>query len=101
MTTLHEGVQLLRSAGLTPQHLHRLLGVATPTVARWYRGQGNTKWKPNHFDDLVSAVANAIEDGKLPVDTTGLRKLEALAVTFVTASRYFRQYAGEVAARTD
>lgn len=100
MTTLHEDVQVFRDAGLTPQHLHRLLGVATPTVARWFRGQGNTRWKPNRFDDLVSAVKDAVADGKLPVDSTGLRKIEARAVTFVTASRYFRKRT-EVATPTD
>ena len=60
--------ELVKSAGLKPRHIHRLLNVSRVTASNWLRGAT----QPHHFmrektDMLMAAVQAAVKDEKLPV----------------------------------
>lgn len=59
---------ILKSAGVQPRHVHRLIGVSRVTASNWLRGQT----KPHALvrdkaELLMSAVSSALNDERLPI----------------------------------
>lgn len=60
--------EVMKTAGVKPRHIHRLVGVSRVTASNWIRGTTKPHSLVSHKAKvLYDAVALATEDGLLPV----------------------------------
>lgn len=75
---MHPDIQVLKEAGLRPSHIALLLDVSRNTATNWYNGGTPHRWVIDRVRELASAVARAMEEGKLPVAGDNSRTRTAL-----------------------